>query len=163
VTLHVILGRIVIKSAVPKGEGRAQSEHPVVTCKNQCMHVDGLYLHGKELLGCCITLAQRNPILRWESVHERFACAALTRLTTSPTLHSQGATASACKANVDLLPETYLKAHFCILTCPCTMQSFLTRALMPLHKPKCVSMYHQQLAYCVTQARVGHLCLVGFC
>ena len=31
------------------------------------------------------------------------------------------------------------------------LQSFLTRALMPLHKPKCVSMYHQQLAYCVTQ------------
>ena len=22
---------------------------------------------------------------------------------------------------------------------------------MPLHKPKCVAMYHQQLAYCVTQ------------
>ena len=22
---------------------------------------------------------------------------------------------------------------------------------MPLHKPKCVGMYHQQLAYCVTQ------------
>jgi hypothetical protein len=30
-------------------------------------------------------------------------------------------------------------------------QQFLTRALMPLHKPKCVAMYHQQLAYCVTQ------------
>ncbi|KAK9795235.1 hypothetical protein WJX73_009506 [Symbiochloris irregularis] len=28
---------------------------------------------------------------------------------------------------------------------------FLTRALMPLHKPKCVGMYHQPLAYCVTQ------------
>lgn len=28
---------------------------------------------------------------------------------------------------------------------------FLQRALMPLHKPKCVAMYHQQLAYCVTQ------------
>ncbi|GFH18742.1 serine/threonine protein phosphatase 2A regulatory subunit [Haematococcus lacustris] len=28
---------------------------------------------------------------------------------------------------------------------------FLSRALMPLHKPKCVAMYHQQLAYCVTQ------------
>lgn len=28
---------------------------------------------------------------------------------------------------------------------------FLQRALMPLHKPKCVGMYHQQLAYCVTQ------------
>ena len=28
------------------------------------------------------------------------------------------------------------------------------RALMPLHKPKCVAMYHQQLAYCVTQVRV---------
>ena len=28
---------------------------------------------------------------------------------------------------------------------------FLGRALMPLHKPKCVGMYHQQLAYCVTQ------------
>jgi serine/threonine-protein phosphatase 2A regulatory subunit B' len=30
-------------------------------------------------------------------------------------------------------------------------KSFLTKALMPLHKPKCVGMYHQQLAYCVTQ------------
>eukprot|EP00201_Polytomella_parva_P000762 CAMPEP_0175082930 /NCGR_PEP_ID=MMETSP0052_2-20121109/27043_1 /TAXON_ID=51329 ORGANISM="Polytomella parva, Strain SAG 63-3" /NCGR_SAMPLE_ID=MMETSP0052_2 /ASSEMBLY_ACC=CAM_ASM_000194 /LENGTH=497 /DNA_ID=CAMNT_0016354209 /DNA_START=75 /DNA_END=1568 /DNA_ORIENTATION=+ len=28
---------------------------------------------------------------------------------------------------------------------------FLQRALMPLHKPKCVPMYHQQLAYCVAQ------------
>lgn len=33
------------------------------------------------------------------------------------------------------------------------VQQFLTRALMPLHKPKCVAMYHQQLAYCVTQVR----------
>lgn len=32
---------------------------------------------------------------------------------------------------------------------------FLTRALMPLHKPKCVAMYHQQLAYCVTQVRTS--------
>lgn len=32
-------------------------------------------------------------------------------------------------------------------------QLFLQRALMPLHKPKCVAMYHQQLAYCVTQVR----------
>jgi Protein phosphatase 2A regulatory B subunit (B56 family) len=32
-----------------------------------------------------------------------------------------------------------------------SVQSFLTKALMPLHKPKCVGMYHQQLAYCVTQ------------
>ena len=30
-------------------------------------------------------------------------------------------------------------------------KAFLARALMPLHKPKCVGMYHQQLAYCVTQ------------
>jgi len=28
---------------------------------------------------------------------------------------------------------------------------FLTRALIPLHKPKCVTLYHQQLSYCVTQ------------
>ncbi|KAM3395251.1 serine/threonine protein phosphatase 2A 59 kDa regulatory subunit B' gamma isoform [Capsicum galapagoense] len=28
---------------------------------------------------------------------------------------------------------------------------FLVRALIPLHKPKCVAMYHQQLMYCVTQ------------
>ena len=34
---------------------------------------------------------------------------------------------------------------------PGAAQAFLTRALMPLHKPKCVGMYHQQLAYCVTQ------------
>ncbi|KAG6483276.1 hypothetical protein ZIOFF_059918 [Zingiber officinale] len=28
---------------------------------------------------------------------------------------------------------------------------FLVRALIPLHKPRCVAMYHQQLSYCVTQ------------
>ncbi|KAJ3675453.1 hypothetical protein LUZ60_004495 [Juncus effusus] len=28
---------------------------------------------------------------------------------------------------------------------------FLIRALIPLHKPKCVSNYHQQLSYCITQ------------
>lgn len=28
---------------------------------------------------------------------------------------------------------------------------FLVRALIPLHKPKCVAMYHQQLMYCITQ------------
>lgn len=28
---------------------------------------------------------------------------------------------------------------------------FLVRALIPLHKPKCVAMYHQQLSYCTTQ------------
>ena len=28
---------------------------------------------------------------------------------------------------------------------------FLVKALIPLHKPKCVSHYHQQLSYCITQ------------
>lgn len=28
---------------------------------------------------------------------------------------------------------------------------FLVRALIPLHKPKCVSIYHPQLSYCITQ------------
>ncbi|XP_076893060.1 serine/threonine protein phosphatase 2A 59 kDa regulatory subunit B' eta isoform-like [Bidens hawaiensis] len=28
---------------------------------------------------------------------------------------------------------------------------FLSRALIPLHKPKCLAMYHQQLSYCITQ------------
>ncbi|GFQ05514.1 serine/threonine protein phosphatase 2a 57 kDa regulatory subunit b' alpha isoform [Phtheirospermum japonicum] len=28
---------------------------------------------------------------------------------------------------------------------------FLVRALIPLHKPKCLSSYHQQLSYCITQ------------
>ncbi|XP_051140735.1 serine/threonine protein phosphatase 2A 59 kDa regulatory subunit B' eta isoform-like isoform X2 [Andrographis paniculata] len=28
---------------------------------------------------------------------------------------------------------------------------FLVRALIPLHKPKCITMYHQQLTYCITQ------------
>ncbi|KAK4714068.1 hypothetical protein R3W88_019975 [Solanum pinnatisectum] len=28
---------------------------------------------------------------------------------------------------------------------------FLVRALIPLHKPKCIGMYHQQLIYCITQ------------
>ena len=30
-------------------------------------------------------------------------------------------------------------------------KQFLQRALMPLHKPKCLPSYHQQLSYCVTQ------------
>lgn len=30
-------------------------------------------------------------------------------------------------------------------------KSFLARALLPLHKPKCLPAYHQQLSYCVTQ------------
>ncbi|CAN6448992.1 unnamed protein product [Victoria cruziana] len=28
---------------------------------------------------------------------------------------------------------------------------FLVRALIPLHKPKCIAMYHQQLSYCIAQ------------
>jgi serine/threonine-protein phosphatase 2A regulatory subunit B' len=28
---------------------------------------------------------------------------------------------------------------------------FLVRALIPLHKPRCLAMYHQQLSYCITQ------------
>eukprot|EP00557_Chaetoceros_sp_GSL56_P013505 CAMPEP_0176482862 /NCGR_PEP_ID=MMETSP0200_2-20121128/3609_1 /TAXON_ID=947934 /ORGANISM="Chaetoceros sp., Strain GSL56" /LENGTH=457 /DNA_ID=CAMNT_0017879221 /DNA_START=1114 /DNA_END=2487 /DNA_ORIENTATION=+ len=28
---------------------------------------------------------------------------------------------------------------------------FLVRALIPLHKPKCLTMYHQQLSYCILQ------------
>ncbi|KAL8528147.1 hypothetical protein ACS0TY_005815 [Phlomoides rotata] len=28
---------------------------------------------------------------------------------------------------------------------------FLVRALIPLHRPKCIPMYHQQLSYCITQ------------
>ncbi|KAK6153135.1 hypothetical protein DH2020_012774 [Rehmannia glutinosa] len=28
---------------------------------------------------------------------------------------------------------------------------FLVRALIPLHKPKCIPVYHQQLSYCITQ------------
>lgn len=28
---------------------------------------------------------------------------------------------------------------------------FLVRGLIPLHKPKCIPMYHQQLSYCITQ------------
>lgn len=28
---------------------------------------------------------------------------------------------------------------------------FLIRSLIPLHKPKCIVMYHQQLSYCITQ------------
>lgn len=29
--------------------------------------------------------------------------------------------------------------------------NFLQKALVPLHKPKCVGLYHQQLSYCITQ------------
>ena len=28
---------------------------------------------------------------------------------------------------------------------------FLRRALIPLHRPKCMGLYHQQLSYCITQ------------
>ncbi|XP_057982799.1 serine/threonine protein phosphatase 2A 57 kDa regulatory subunit B' theta isoform-like [Malania oleifera] len=28
---------------------------------------------------------------------------------------------------------------------------FLVRALIPLHKPRCIPLYHQQLSYCITQ------------
>ncbi|CAI7800291.1 unnamed protein product, partial [Closterium sp. NIES-54] len=30
-------------------------------------------------------------------------------------------------------------------------KQILDRVLVPVHKPKCVSMYHQQLSYCITQ------------
>ena len=33
------------------------------------------------------------------------------------------------------------------------MQAFLQKALMPLHKPKGLGAYQQQLSYCVTQVR----------
>jgi serine/threonine-protein phosphatase 2A regulatory subunit B' len=43
--------------------------------------------------------------------------------------------------------------------CGCCAQAFLQKALMPLHKPKGLGVYQQQLSYCVTQ--VGrHLRLV---
>ena len=29
--------------------------------------------------------------------------------------------------------------------------TFLSKALLPLHKPKCVNLYHQQLSYCIIQ------------
>ena len=32
-----------------------------------------------------------------------------------------------------------------------TILQFLVRALIPLHKPKCISLYHQQLSYCIIQ------------
>ncbi len=35
------------------------------------------------------------------------------------------------------------------------------RALMPLHKPKCLPAYHQQLSYCVTQVGLGVARLLG--
>ncbi|KAL1564264.1 serine/threonine protein phosphatase 2A 57 kDa regulatory subunit B' theta isoform-like [Salvia divinorum] len=38
---------------------------------------------------------------------------------------------------------------------------FLVRALVPLHKPKCVSTYHQQLSYCITQF-VEKDCKLGY-
>jgi hypothetical protein len=34
---------------------------------------------------------------------------------------------------------------------PPPVQLFLNKALLPLHKPKCVAMYHQQLSYCIQQ------------
>ena len=37
--------------------------------------------------------------------------------------------------------------------CPAPPQ----RALMPLHKPKCLPAYHQQLSYCVTQVGAGRV------
>lgn len=38
-------------------------------------------------------------------------------------------------------------------------KQFLVRALLPLHKPKCLAMYHQQLSYCVTQFVEKDACL----
>jgi hypothetical protein len=35
-------------------------------------------------------------------------------------------------------------------------QAFLQKALMPLHKPKGLGMYQQQLSYCVTQVHTSH-------
>lgn len=35
---------------------------------------------------------------------------------------------------------------------------FLERALIPLHRPKCVALYHQQLSYCITQVRFSRNC-----
>ena len=45
---------------------------------------------------------------------------------------------------------------------------FLEMALMPLHKPKCVALYHQQLSYCVTQfvekdGETGQLVIKSLC
>ena len=36
-------------------------------------------------------------------------------------------------------------------------KTFLQRALIPLHKPKTLAVYHQQLAYCITQV-INLLC-----
>ena len=37
-------------------------------------------------------------------------------------------------------------------------KQFLKRALLPLHKPKCLPAYHQQLSYCITQVQMTVLC-----
>ena len=54
-------------------------------------------------------------------------------------------------------PYTRTHTHTHTRTRP---QLFLSRALMPLHKPKCVGMYQQQLGYCVTQVRVAVCCVL---
>ncbi len=38
------------------------------------------------------------------------------------------------------------------------LQAFLQKALMPLHKPKGLGMYQQQLSYCVTQVGLARTC-----
>lgn len=55
------------------------------------------------------------------------------------------------------LPLCPCKLGTALLTVSVLLQSFLHKALMPLHKPKCVGLYHQQLAYCVTQVMIIHL------
>lgn len=63
---------------------------------------------------------------------------------------STAARAQPATPPLPLTPALALLPHPC-----CASQLFLQRALMPLHKPKCVAMYHQQLAYCVTQVWHG--------
>lgn len=50
-----------------------------------------------------------------------------------------------------MFPCMHVPSATCIARRTVLVQSFLHKALMPLHKPKCVGLYHQQLAYCVTQ------------
>ncbi len=44
------------------------------------------------------------------------------------------------------------KVHESAAAC---LQAFLQKALMPLHKPKGLGAYQQQLSYCVTQVRTS--------
>ncbi|CAI5964652.1 unnamed protein product [Closterium sp. NIES-64] len=59
---------------------------------------------------------------------------------------------SSSETDADDVAKRYIDQEFVLklLNLKEERKQILERALVPLHKPKCVSMYHQQLSYCIT-------------